>query len=67
MNKQEMIKQLQDRVAYNEEQRAYYEKLHEEEVLNGEGEISVWKDMIEWYKGKIVAFNIAIEMAEELS
>ena len=67
MSKQEMISRLKDRIAYSEEQRAYYEKLHEEEVLNGEGEISVWKDMIEWYKGRICAFNIAIEMAEELS
>ena len=67
MSKQEMIKQLQDRIAYNEDQRAYYEALHEKEILNGESDITVWKDMVEWFKGKIVAFNIAIEMAEELS
>ena len=61
MSKQEMIKQLHDRVQYNEDQRAYYEGLYDKEQLD------CWHSMVEWYKGKIVAFNIAIEMAEELS
>ena len=63
MNKQEMIDQLKARIAYNEEQRAYYEKLRDENP----DEHSIWSEMVDWFKGKIVAFNIAIEMAEELS
>lgn len=66
MNKEELIDNLQCRVAYNMEQRAYYEALHVKDVANGESDITVWKDMVEWYKGKIVAFNIALELAEEL-
>ena len=65
MTKQEMIKQLKDRIAYNEDQRAYYEGLHAEEVAKGDT-ITIWSDMVDWYKGKIVGFNIALEMAEEL-
>ena len=65
MNKQEMIQQLKARVLYNEEQRAYYEGLHAEEVSKGDT-ITIWSEMVDWYKGKIVAFNIALEMAEEL-
>ena len=61
MSKQEMINQLHDRVRYNMDQRAYYEGLYEKDGHE------CWKDMVEWFKGKIVAFNIAIEMAEELS
>ena len=61
MKKYEMIHQLKNRVAYNEDQRAYYEDLFEKEGLE------TWLEMAEWFKGKIVAFNIAIEMAEELS
>ena len=61
MNKQEMINQLEARVRYNMEQRAYYESLLEKE------DSAVWREMVDWFKGKIVAFNIAIEMAEELS
>ena len=65
MNKQEMIQQLKARVLYNEEQRDYYEGLHAEEVSKGDT-ITIWSEMVDWYKGKIVAFNIALEMAEEL-
>ena len=62
MNKQEMISQLNDRIAYNADQRAYYEKLRDENP----DDHSIWSEMVDWYKGKIAAFNIAIEMAEEL-
>jgi len=62
MNKQQMISQLKDRIAYNVGQRAYYEKLRDENPHDH----AIWSEMVDWYKGKITAFNIAIEMAEEL-
>ena len=65
MDKQEMIQNLKDRIVYNEDQRSYYEGLHAEEVSKGDT-ITVWSEMVDWYRGKIVAFNIALEMAEEL-
>jgi hypothetical protein len=60
MTKHEMIKQLKARVLYNEEQRAHYEDLNERDPS------PVWSEMIDWYKGKIAAFNISLELAEEL-
>jgi len=65
MNKQELIQNLKDRIVYNEDQRAYYEGLHAEEVAKGDT-ISIWSELVDWYKGKIVAFETAIEMAEML-
>ena len=65
MDKQEMIKLLKARILYNEEQHAYYEGLHAYEVSKGDT-ITVWSEMVDWYKGTIAAFNIALEMAEEL-
>ena len=65
MTKEELIDTLKTRIAHNEDQRAYYEGLHAEEVAKGDT-ITIWSEMVEWYKGKIVAFNIALEMAEEL-
>ena len=64
MNKQEMINQLHDRVSYNMARRDYYEDL-----LRDGGDVweeISWQQEVDWYKGKIVAFNIAIEMAERL-
>ena len=67
MNKSAMIQQLQERIAYNEEQRAYYAALHVKEVAKGESnDHTIWSEMVDWYKGKLVAFNIALDMAEEL-
>ena len=60
-----MIQTLKARITYNEEQREYYEGLHAEEVAKGDT-ITIWSEMVDWYKGKIVAFNIALEMAEDL-
>ncbi len=65
MTKEELIDTLKTRIAHNEDQRAHYEGLHAEEVAKGDT-ITIWSEMVDWYKGKIVAFNIALEMAEEL-
>ena len=65
MTKEELIDILKTRIAYNEDRRAYYEGLHAEEVAKGDT-ISIWSENVEWHKGKIVAFNIALELAEEL-
>ena len=65
MNKQQMVEELKERIAYNEDQHACYERLHAEEVSKGDT-ITVWSEMRDWHKGKIIAFNIALEMAEEL-
>ena len=48
MNKQEMIKQLNDRVRYNEEQRAYYEKMRDENAIRaGELMVADFRKLIE--------------------
>lgn len=65
MNKEQMIDNLKSRIAYNEDQREYYEGLHAEDVAKGDT-ITVWSELVDWYKGKIVAFEIALELAEEL-
>ena len=65
MTKEELIDTLKTRIAHNEDQREHYEGLHAEEVAKGDT-ITIWSEMVDWYKGKIVAFNIALEMAEEL-
>ena len=68
MNKSDMMDQLKDRIVYCEDQFGYYEKLHGEEVANGESnDHSVWSEMRDWYKGKINAYSVALEMAKELS
>ena len=67
MKKQEMINQLRDRIAYNEDQQGYYEKKHADEfVVKGQVH-SIWSEMADWYKGKIVGLRQAIEMIEEVA
>ena len=67
MNKSDMIAELKARILYNEEQQGYYEKLHGEEVAKGESnDHTIWSEMCDWYKGKVIAFNIALSMAREL-
>jgi len=67
MKKSEMIDELKTRLTYCEDQMAHYEKLHGEEVANGESATcTIWTEMKEWYKGKINAYNVALEMAQEL-
>ena len=67
MNKSDMIAELKDRIAYCEDQKGYYEKLHGEEVAKGESnDHTIWSEMCDWHKGKGIAFNIALSMAREL-
>ena len=64
MKKSDMIDQLKTRIAYCEDQHRFYEKLHREEVVKGEsGDYTVWSE-IHWYKGKINAYNVALDMAK---
>ena len=68
MKKSDMISQLKDRIVYCEEQKGYYEKLHGEEVAKGESnDHTVWSEMCDWYKGKLNAYNVALDMAKELA
>ena len=64
MDKQIMIDNLKARVLYNEEQLEHYEGLHAEEVAKGDT-ITIWSEMVDWYKGKIVAFETVLEMLED--
>ena len=64
MKKSEMINQLKDRIVYCEDQLGYYKKLHGEAVSNDH---TVWSEMRDWYKGKINAYNVALDMAKELA
>ena len=67
MKKSEMINQLKDRIVYCEEQFGYYEKLHGEEVAKGESnDHTIWSEMLYWYKGKLDAYNVALDIAKEL-
>ena len=64
MDKQEMIKLLKARILYNEEQCAYYEGLHAEEVAKGDT-ITEWSEMVGYHKGKISAYETMLEMIED--
>ena len=67
MKKSDMINQLKDRIVYCEDQFGYYEKLHGEEVANGESnDHTIWSEMRDWFKGKVDAYTVALDMAKEL-
>ena len=63
MNLNMMIDQLKDRRDYNESQVKHYEEEHAKHVLNGGGHSSVWSEMADWHKGKVIAFGLALDMA----
>ena len=67
MNKSDMIRQLNYRIVYCEDQFGYYEKLHGEEVAKGEsGNHTIWSEMRDWFSGKVDAYNVAIDLLKEL-
>lgn len=67
MNKKQLIQNLKDRIAHNEECVAHHEKKHGEYVAKNPGVIcSIDSEMADWHKGKIVAFSLAIKMVKEL-
>ena len=68
MKKSEMIQRLSVNIEYCEEQLGYYERLHGEEVAKGESnDHTIWSEMCDWYKGKLNAYGVALDMAKELA
>ena len=67
MNKKQLIQNLKDRIAHNEECVAHHEKRHGEYVAKRPGVISSMdSEMADWHKGKIAAFALAMKMVKEL-
>lgn len=66
MNKQDMILHLKDRIAYCQDEQGRYEQMHGE-LCARDGDLhSLWSEMADWHKGRVCAFNVAIELLEEL-
>ena len=66
MNKQELISQIKDRIAYGQEEQGRYEAMHGE--LNAEfGDLhSTWSEMADWHKGRAGAYSVVLELLDEL-
>ena len=60
MKKDDMVKELVDRIQYNIEQRDYYGK---KSIDDNDG-YHVWREMESWYQGRVSAFNIALMMLD---
>ena len=66
MNKKQLIQNLKDRIAHNEQEMGRHERKHGEYVASRPGVISsIDSEMADWHKGKIAAYNQVIEMLEE--
>ena len=63
MNLDNMIENLKERIAYNEEQVAHYEAEHGKHVAKHGGYCSIWSELADWHKGKVIAFGLALDMA----
>ena len=66
MNKHQLILNLKDRIAHNEQEVARHERKHGEYVAKNPGVIcSIDSEMADWHKGKIAAFEQVIVMLGE--
>ena len=67
MKKSELIQNLKDRIAHNEQEVARHERKHGEHVARNPKMIcSIDSEMADWHRGKIVAFTLAMKMVKEL-
>ena len=66
MTKQELIQHLKDRIVYSQDEQGKYEAHHGEwNAKNGDMH-SLWTEMADWHKGRICAFNVVLELLEDL-
>lgn len=66
MNKQEMIQHLKNRIQYCQDEQGKYEAKHGEFNAEFGDNHSVWSELADWQKGRACAFNVVIELLEEL-
>jgi hypothetical protein len=59
-----IIRNITDRRDYNMQEQGRYEAMHGEHVADGGSHASIWSEMAEWHKGKVVAFNLALEIIQ---
>ena len=59
MKKDDMVKELVDRIRYNVDQRDYYR----EKELDSENP-AIWAELRCWYEGRVSAFNISLMMVD---
>ena len=67
MSKEELIRNLSDLIVLNESQQGEYEEKHGEFSAKWGDEHSIYSELADWSKGKIVAYRQAIELIEELA
>ena len=61
MNIQDMVKNLESRIAYNREQKEYYGKKAIDEYESRDA----WRQMEEWYEGRVSAYVHTLEMIKD--
>ena len=59
MKKDDMVKELVDRIRYNMDQRDHYQAKE-----NNSENPAMWSELRSWYEGRVSAFNIALMMID---
>ena len=67
MTKQELIYHLKDRIAYTQGEQGVYEAKHAAWNAEHGDPHSIWSEMADWHKGRACAFNIALELIENMT
>ena len=66
MTKQDLIHHLKHRITYCQEEQGKYESMHGELNAKDGTMHSLWSEMADWHKGRACAYNVALELVEEL-
>ena len=66
MNKSDLISQLKDRIVYCQDEQGKYEAMHGELNAKHEAMHSLWSEMADWHKGRACAFNVVLELLDEV-
>ena len=59
MKKDDMVKELVDRIRYNMDQRDHYQAKE-----NNSENPAMWSELRSWYEGRVSAFSIALMMID---
>ena len=62
MDTMNIIRNLKDRIAYNESQVAHYEAEHGKWVATHGEEHSIWSELKDWHLGKVQGLQTAIDV-----
>ena len=65
MNKQDLIMNLKDRIAYSQDEQGRYEEMHGDLNAKSGDMHSLWSEMADWHKGRVCAYNAVIEMLDD--